>query len=215
VKPAASATRSPSGAAVSGSSTASPAAPSSPPTVPAGYTRVGGTAQGISLAAPSSWVAVDLANETLQSAAKKLNLHGISASALVQDMETLQKAHGVFVMDVKAVVDGQQQFAPNLNAYCSVSGVSDAGAAGVPFMKTLAAAEFEKLGATHITQQDIQIGGVPGVETSYQLSSSSAGTVYASQLEVLPKPDKVCEVTVTGEKQGNVVRTAAATAQFP
>jgi hypothetical protein len=56
------------------------------------------------------------------------------------------------------------------------------------------------------------------VETSYQLSSSSEGTIYGSQLEVLPKPSKACFVTVTagkGESQGNVLRVAAATAKFP
>ena len=73
------------------------------------------------------------------------------------------------------------------------------------------------LSATHITQKDLEIGGVPGVETSYQLNSPSEGTIYGSQLEVLPKPDKACFVTVTdgkGESEGNVLGAAAATAQF-
>jgi len=216
VKPAASATRSASAAAVSDSSTASPAAtPSSSPTVPAGYSRVGGSEQGISVAAPSSWVAVDLANETLQNAANKLNLHGLSASEIVQDMESLQKSHAVLVVDVKAGVDSPQHFTPNLNAYCGVSGVNDVGAASVPLIKSLASAEFEKLGATNVTQKDLVIGGVPGVETSYDLSASGVGTIYASQLEVLPAPNKICEVTVSGASQGTVISGAAATAQFP
>jgi hypothetical protein len=214
VKPAASATRSAS-AAVSGS----PAAPGSPGPVPAGYTRVGGAAQGIAIAAPASWVAINLAKETAENAAKEIDLSGVSASALVQDMESLQKLHGIAVYDVKSAVDSPSHFARNLNAYCAVSGVTEAGAAGVPLLKAGAAAEFEKqLGATHITQKDLKIGGVPGVETSYQLSSSTEGTIYASQLEVLPKPDKVCYVTVSvgeGESLGNVPGTAAATAQFP
>jgi hypothetical protein len=218
VTPAVSATRSASGAAVSGSPTASPAAPSSPGPVPAGYTRVGGVAQGISVAAPASWVAVNLAKETIESAASKIGLSGISATTIVQDMESLQKLHGVIVFDIKSAVDSPQHFARNLNAYCVVSGVTDVGAAGVPLLKTDAAAEFEKSGATHITQKNLEIGGVPGVESSYQLSSSSEGTLYGSQLEVLPKPDKACFVTltvVTGESAGNVLSVAAATAQFP
>jgi hypothetical protein len=59
---------------------------------------------------------------------------------------------------------------------------------------------------------------VPGVETSYQDHSSSEGTVYGSQLEVMPGPDKICIVTVTfgrGQSESDVVSTAAATAQFP
>lgn len=130
----------------------------------------------------------------------------------------VDKLHGVFVFDVKSAVDSPQHFGRDLNAYCVVSGVTDVGTAGLPLLKQIAPAEFEKLGATHITQKDLDIGGVPGVETSYQLSSSSEGTLYGSQLEVLPKPDKACYVTATvvkGESEGNVLSVAAATAQFP
>ncbi|MCW2933904.1 MAG: hypothetical protein JWM19_4866 [Actinomycetia bacterium] len=217
VKPAASDTPSPSGAAVSGSPTASPSAPSSAAAVPAGYTRAGGAAQGISVATPASWVAVDLAKETIDSASKKIGLKGFSASTLTQDMESLLKLHAVFVVDVTGAVNGQS-FAPNLNAYCVTSGVTDVGAAGAPLLKEEAAAEFQKIGAAHVTQKDLEIGGVPGVETSYQLSSSSVGTLYGSQLEVLPKPDKACFVTLTvanSQSAGNTLSVAAATAQFP
>jgi hypothetical protein len=215
--PAVSATRSASGAAVSGSPTASPAASSSPGSVPAGYTRVGGATQGISVAAPASWVAVNLAKESIQSAANRAGLKGVSASTLVQLMESLQNLHAVVVFDVKSAVDSPQHFARNFNAYCFASGVTEVGAAGVPLLKASASAQFEKLGSTHITQKNIEIGGVPGVETSYQVSSSTEGTIYGSQLEVLPKPNKACVVTVTvaqGESAGNVVSVAAATAQF-
>jgi hypothetical protein len=198
-KPVTSATQSASGTAVPASATASSVASSSSAPVPAGYTRVGGVAQGISIAAPASWVAINLAKESVESAANKIGLSGISASTLVQDMESLQKLHAVFVFDVKSAVDSPVHFARNL-------------------LKTSATAELEKAGATHITQRDLEIGGVPGVQTSYQLISSSEGTIYGSQLEVLPKPDKACFATVTagkGESEGNVLSVAAATAQFP
>lgn len=213
--PTGSATKSASSAATSASPTASPAATSSP--VPAGYTRVGGAAQGISIAAPASWVGINLATETIQSAAAKLGLKGVSASTLVQDMQSLQKQHAVIVYDVKSAVDSPVHFTRNLNAYCVVSGVTDSGAAGVPLLQSEATAETGKLGATHVSQRDLQIGGVPGIETSYQLSASS-GTIYGSQLEVLPKPDRICIVTLTvgqGQSQGDILNVAAATAQFP
>jgi hypothetical protein len=217
--PAASATRSASGAAVSGSPTASSAASGSPGSVPAGYTRIGGAAQGISIAAPASWVAANLAKESIQSIESKTGLSGASATTIAQDIESLQKMHGLIVFDVKSAVDSPQHFASNLNFYCLASGVTDVGAAGVPLVKAGAAAEFEKQGATHITQKDLKIGGVPGVETSYQLTTSPrVGTVYGSQLEVLPKPDEACSVTVTvgkGQSPGSIVSVAAATARFP
>jgi hypothetical protein len=215
VKPAASSSQSAS-ATAKGSPAASPAGSSSAAPVPAGYTRVGGAAQGISIAAPTSWVAINLAKQSIQSAADSADLKGISSAELVQDMTSLQKLHAIIVFDVASAVDGH--FARNLNAYCTTSGVTEVGAAGVPLVKEEAAAEFQNLESTHITQRELEIGGVPGVDTSYQVQSSSQGTIYGSQLEVLPAPDKICFVTVTdgrGESDGSVVSTAAATAQFP
>lgn len=220
-KPAVSATRSASGAALSGSPTASPAAPSSPGSVPAGYTRVGGAAQGISVAAPASWFAVNLAKETpesAESAARNAGLSGINATTLFQELESLQKAHGVAAIDVKSAVDSPRHYPRNLNAYCEASGTTDVGAAAVPLIKPLLAAANKKGGATNITLKDLQIGGVPGVEASYQIRSSDYGTLYGWEFVVLPKPDKVCYVDVYvggGESEGNVPSTAAATAQFP
>jgi hypothetical protein len=211
--PASSATRAGSGAALASAAAVSPAA-----AVPAGYQRVGGSAQGISVAAPASWIQVNLATQSIQAAANSLNVHGISASSLIQDMESLQKLHAVYVVDVGAVASSPHHFAPNLNAYCGDSGITEVGSAGVAYIKSLMAGEFEKI-ATNVTQQDIVIGGVPGVETSYDLSSSAEGTIPAMQLEVLPKPDQACFVTLTtlgsSQSAASILRVAAATAQFP
>jgi len=184
--------------------------------VPAGYQRVGGAAQGISVAAPASWVQVNLAKETIQQAAKRADLRGISASELAQMMQSLESLHPVFVLDVAAAVSSPRHVTPNLSAYCVRSGVTEAGSAGVPLVRSVAAAEARKF-STNISQRDVMIGGVPGVQTSYQLSSASAGTLYGSQLEVLPRADKACFVTVTAgnsELPDSVLRVAAATAQF-
>jgi hypothetical protein len=215
VNPAVSATHSAS-ATASGSPAASPAGSSSAASVPAGYKRVGGAAQGISIAVPTSWVAINLAKQSIQSAANSADLKGISSAELVQDMTSLQKLHAIIVFDVASAV--KDHFARNLNGYCSTSGVTEVGAAGVPLVKQEAAAELQNLDATNITQRELEIGGVPGVETSYQVHSSTQGTIYGSQLEVLPAANKICFVTVTagqGESDGSVVSTAAATAQFP
>jgi hypothetical protein len=218
VRPAASATSSASGSAVSGSPAASPGASSSPAPVPTGYRRVGGAAQGISIAAPASWVAIDPSKESIESAISKLSLSGTSASALTQDVASLGKADSVVVVDVKSGVDNPRHFFRSLNAFCTASGVNNVGAAAVQLFRTAAVAEVEKFGATHIAQQDLDIGGVPGVETSFQLSSSGVGTIDESQLEVAPKPNDACSVTlavVPGESAVNILGTAAATAQFP
>ncbi|MBO0822056.1 MAG: hypothetical protein J2P26_14555, partial [Nocardiopsaceae bacterium] len=87
------------------SGTASPAADATAPgqggPAAAGYARIGGPAQGISVEAPKSWVAVNLAKESIEKAAQRVALKGLSASTVAQAMESLQKMHGVVVFDVK------------------------------------------------------------------------------------------------------------------
>jgi hypothetical protein len=161
---------------------------------------------------------VNPATQSVANAAKNDGLKDISAATLVQDLTSLQKLHGIIVFDVKSAVDSPDHFTRNLNTYCSVSGITDSGAAAVPFIKAAAQAEFGKLGATNIAERDLEVGGVPGVDTSFQVQSSTQATLYGSQLEVAPKPDQLCFVTLSfgsGESGGNILSTAAATAQFP
>jgi hypothetical protein len=130
----------------------------------------------------------------------------------------VQKLHGIIVVDAKSSIDNPQHFSRNLNFFCAESGVNNVGASGVPLLRTAAAAELQQIGATHLTQRDLDVGGVPGVETSWQVSTSGSGLLYESQLEVMPKQNKVCTVTLTvaaGESAGNILSVAAATAQFP
>ena len=95
--------------------------------------------------------------------------------------------------------------------------MTEVGAAAAALIKPHLASVFESmLGATHVTEKDVEIGGVPGLESSYQYSTK-LGAVHASQLEVLPKPNFVCDVTVSAGPDvptGAIVSTAAATAQF-
>jgi len=216
---ASSATSTASSAASTAAGASTPASPaaSSAGAVPAGYQRVGGSAQGISLATPKTWVSIDLAKESIDAAAKKLAVPGLSASAAEQDMSALQKDHAIFAYDIASVTSDPNHFARNINAYCLPSGVTDTGSAGIPLLQQSAKTELATIG-TDITQKDITIGGVPGIETSYKLNNASGGEILESQLEVLPKSDVGCFVTLSysgSEGAGNYLAVAAATAQFP
>lgn len=186
--------------------------------VPPGYQRVGGAAQGISLAVPASWVPVNLARESIQAAAKKLGLSGVSAATIIADMEQIQSKHGIIVFDVNSAGSNPGHFATNLNAFCLSSGVTDTGAAALPPLKEQVPESLrQSLHATGIRERDMTIGGVPGLATSYSLNSA-IGTIAETQLEVLPKPDTACIVTLTspaGKMPARVIDEAAATAQFP
>ena len=218
-------------AAAVAASGASAAASSAPPSatgafrtsastsVPAGYQRVGGAAQGISIAIPSSWSTVNLAKLNLKQALNQMGLKGVSQATLSQNLQALIKLKAIFAADLKSVSSSPGHFATNINAYCSKSGTSQTGSAGVPLLRESAREELPQvLHAQHLTVSEVKIGGVPGVQVGYTLTSTTSGTLHAAQLEVLPKPNDVCFVTLTfdaDESAGSILSTAAATAQFP
>jgi hypothetical protein len=186
--------------------------------VPAGYKRVGGSTQGISIAIPSSWATVNLAQLNLRQALRQMGLKGVSQATLSQNLQALIKLKAVFAADLKSVSSTPGHFATNINAYCSTSGTSDSGKAGVPLLRQSAEAELPQvLHAQHVTVREVTIGGVPGVQVTYTLTSTTSGTLQAAQLEVLPKPGRACFVTLTaaGPLPSGVLPTVAATAQFP
>jgi hypothetical protein len=176
-----------------------PAAPAgASAAVPAGYRRIGGAAQGLSLAVPSSWVTVNFARQSLEQGIRKIGLHGASQATLAQALQSLQKLHAVYAVDISSMTTSPGHFVTNVSAYCTNSGMSESGSASVPLVRQVFAAELrQRVGAQNLAQKDVKIGGVAGVRTSYTLSTSGAGTLHGAQLEVLPKPGRACFVTLT------------------
>jgi hypothetical protein len=206
---------SPAPRAAAGSAQASVSARTS---VPAGYKRVGGATQGISIAIPSSWVTVNLAQLNLKQALSRMGLKGVSQATLSQNLQALIRLKAVLAADLRSTASAPGHFATNINAYCSSSGTSDSGSAGVPLLRQSAEAELPRaLHAQHVKVTEVKIGGVPGVRVDYALVSTTSGTLQAAQLEVLPKPGRACFTTLTaaGPLPNGVLSTAAATAQFP
>jgi hypothetical protein len=181
--------------------------------IPAGDHRIGGAAQGISIEVPASFMVIDLGSlPQAKAALRKLGLSGAKAATITQSIPALQKVHGVIAVDAASASHG---FAGNLNAYCVDSGTDLTGSDLVPALKQGASELQQNLGAKDITSTDEQVGGVPGLKTSYQLQSSGFGAIYGTQLEVAPKPHKACFVTLTeGQSAAEILSVAAASAQF-
>jgi hypothetical protein len=184
---------------------------------PSGYQRVGGTAQGVSLDIPSSWISVNFSQKTLQDAYKLFGLTGPAKTAFAQEVEPLVKAHGVYASDPKDAGSTPGHYVTNLNAYCAKSGVTESGSAGAAALGPSWAAQQKQLGAQNVTQVGAQIGGIAGEETSYTLAASDSVTLYGTQLEVLPKSGTACFVTLTaaGSVPSTVLAEVIATIQYP
>jgi hypothetical protein len=183
---------------------------------PGGYQRIGGPGQGVSLDVPKSWVTVNFSQQSLQAGIQKLGLHGVNQGTLTQGLQALQKLHAVYAVDTRSIATSPGHFATNVNAYCTNSGLSESGAAGVSILRQSAVTQLQQLGVQNLSQADVTIGGVPGVQTSYTLSTSAAGTLRAAQLEVLPAPERACFITLTaaGSLPTTVLAQIASSVQY-
>lgn len=214
--PSTSNTKSPASQA-SAATTSGTSATGGGTSAPAGYQRIGGSAQGVSLAIPSSWVTVDLAELNIAQAEKRMQIKGVSNDTVDSSLQSLKKLKGLMAEDGDSATTAPGHFATNLNAYCLASGVQESGSAGLSAMRQAIAQEFrQELHAQNIKIVNDTLGGVPGLKTSYTLQSTSAGTLHATQLEVLPKAGRACYVTVTaaGQVPSAVVKTAESTMQY-
>jgi hypothetical protein len=181
--------------------------------IPAGDHRIGGATQGISIEVPASFTAIDLRSlASAQASLRQLGLTGAKAATITRAIPAMEKDRGVIAVDRASATSG---FASNLNAYCVDSGTDLTGTDMVPAFRQVTSQLQQQLGATNVTSTAKEIGGVPGVETTYHLQSSGFGTIYGSQLEVAAKPHKACYVTLSeGRPVDDVLSVAAATAEF-
>ncbi len=194
--------------------TSSPTSTSTPAALPAGYKRIGGAAQGVSLGIPDSWISVNFAQQTLQQAVRKLRQYGISETDIAAAETVLMKLHAVYAIDPESMITSPEH-ATNINAYCGTSGITETGSAGRSFLGPSVAGQLRQAGATSIRQTNVMVGGIPGIRTSYTLTTS-LGATHAAQLEVLPKADHACFITLTGGgTPSSPLTKIAPTVQYP
>jgi hypothetical protein len=180
-----------------------------------GNQRIGGSAQGISIEVPGSFSVLDLTSETTAvNSIAKLGLASATVNTLVPQAKQFLQLHAALAVDAKGATSGQ--FPDNIAAYCVVSGTDLTGSSALPTIKKQLTSEFGGLEAADVSMSSTSVGGVPGLETTYRLDSS-AGTLAAGQLEVAPKPQENCFVTLTTSQatfSKSILATAAQTAQF-
>jgi hypothetical protein len=180
-----------------------------------GNQRIGGSAQGISIEVPDSFSVLDLSSETTAvNSIAKLGFASATVNTLVPQAKQFLQLHAALAVDAKVATSGQ--FPDNIAAYCVVSGTDLTGSSALPVIKKNLTSEFGGLEAADVSMTSTPVGGVPGLETTYLLDSS-AGTLAAGQLEVAPKPQENCFVTLTTSPatfSKSILATAARTAQF-
>ena len=210
-----------SSTAASSAATSSPAVPASATGgTPAGDHRIGGSAQGISIEVPASYTEIPLSSVSATKAdISKLGFSATAQATIEQDLSAWTKLNAAVAVDSKSAATAPGNFVSNINAYCFADGTNQVGSAAVASIKQAVVSEFEQeYSATNVTPTDKVIGGIPGVETTYQLSSSTVGTIDGGQLEVAVKPGRGCVATLTAaasQFSNEILSEAAVSAQFP
>ena len=183
-----------------------------------GSQRIGGATQGISVEVPGSFSVLDLTSETTAAnSIANLGLTSAVVNTLVQQVVKFQQLHAVLAVDAKGAAAKSGQFADNIGAYCLDSGTDLTGRSAVPTIKNELTAGFGGLQVANVSMHNVPVGGVPGLETTYLLESSTGETLAAGQLAVAPKPQRLCFVTLTTSDSTfstSILSTAARTAQF-
>jgi hypothetical protein len=200
---------------------ASPAAPgpaaASPASSAAGYQPIGGAAQGVSVDVPSTWQTVDFSQLSLQQAFSQLALPGVSETQFAQELQPLANVHGVMAIDTSADVQTHDgDFAPTVNAYCTSSGTTQSGGAGVSYLRQSTQSTLTQELATVTSQTSTSFGGVAGVENVYNSSPAPGVVVFAAQLAALPASGRACYVTLSapGDLPSLALAEAISTVQF-
>jgi hypothetical protein len=182
-----------------------------------GNQRIGGATQGISIEVPGAFSVLDLTSETAAvNSIAKLGLDIAAVDTLVPQVKQFQQLHAALAVDAKEAAASSGQFPDNISAYCADSGTDLTGSSAVPTIKKQLTSKFGGLQVADVSTAGMPVGGVPGLEMMYLLNSS-AGTLAAGQLEVAPKPQEFCVVTLTtspGTFSKSILSTAAQTAQF-
>jgi len=183
-----------------------------------GNQRIGGAAQGISVEVPGSYSVLDLTSETTAvNSIAKLGLTAAAVNTLVPEAKQFQQLHAALAVDAKVTAANSAGFPDNISAYCIESGTDLAGSSAVPTIKQQLNTELGGLLVSNVSMDNVAVGGVPGLEATYALTSSTGTALGAGELEVAPKPQELCYVDLTTSLSSfsqSILATAAQTAQF-
>lgn len=162
---------------------------------PAGYRWEGSTAQGIWVAIPKTWVALNLAHVSLSEVTKRFSTTGIGTSAMRADLASLKKQNALFFADLASYVTSAHGFTTNASALCPPSEVIEPGVAAIPGLEAEMRAEYAKIKARVLSVMPVRIVGGQAFKASLALTSSTGFVISELQVVVLSDTGQTCFVT--------------------
>lgn len=167
----------------------------SPGAVPQGFKRIGGPANGLTVAIPQDWVALDLSKGDLDKSLKDIGLSGDALEQAKRSLRPLAANKAVWASDRTSAATSPNRFATNLNAFCQES-------PDIPAEQVIADVrrQLGQLGATISQTGEVSIDSGTAVRVVYRLPSRGIdirGTQYYTH-----SSGRTCILTLSTDKDG-------------
>jgi len=189
----------------SGSSSAQAANGQEPKQAPPhGFQWVGNSSQGIWVAVPKSWVAIDLSRLTVRQALHTLK--GVSSATMRADLKTLKQHKALFVADLNSASASAHHFATNVNAFCNSEAIQPGPGAASIFDKALRN-EYNTIHAHVVSLKNTQVSSTAVViQTKLTLQATAGYTLTELQTANITNHSKICEVTLSTDNPHKYLR---------
>ena len=163
--------------------------------MPEGFKQIGGPANGVSVAVPKAWVAIDLTKDDLEKGLKDSGLSGSTLQEAKKSLQTLVDNKGIWASDPKSAQASPQGFPTNLNAFCQAGRQTS-----IEQLLQETTDQLKQLKAKVVESGKVTIGSRQAARIVYTFPIEGIdvqGTQY-----YVPTENKTCIVTLSTDVSG-------------
>lgn len=169
--------------------------PESAAPVPEGFKRIGGPANGVTVAIPKGWVALDLTKDDLDKGLKNSGLTGPTLEQAKKSLQTLVDNNGIWASDTGSAKTSKNGFPTNLNAFCQAG-----RQISTEQLIRETRSQLEQLNAKVVETRRMRIGSRDAARIVYSFETNGVkvrGTQY-----YVPVAERTCIVTLSTDTEG-------------
>ncbi|MCO5990231.1 hypothetical protein NE235_29370 [Actinoallomurus spadix] len=163
----------------------SSSAAAAPPELPAGYRRIGGSENGLTIGVPKSWKALDF--DQLTKAKAELGKNGFPAATVDQVVKTMKQNNAFMAYDPGTA--RTEHFGNNVNGFCQPGAAPNADQVK---------AQLGQIGARNVAIENTTAGGRSAVKVTYEQAGTA--TLETTQYVVPADGGRTCYATLTKKK---------------
>ncbi|MGJ6964436.1 hypothetical protein ACSDR0_21235 [Streptosporangium sp. G11] len=169
---------------------AGPGSTESPAPVPEGFKPIGGPVNGVVVAVPKDWVALDLTKDDLDKGLKSSGLSGPTLEQAKKSLQALVDNNGIWASDADSAKSSVNGFPTNLNAFCQAGRQMSTD----QLLKETRS-QLVQLNAKIIEARKVRLGSREAARIVYSFATNGVD-VHGTQYYV-PTGIKTCIVTLS------------------